>query len=529
MKMQLQQKDGITLLEKGRKGVLRMIFSRFGLVLILLAVQLLFLFGLFFRFRQLAPHYVGAASVFYLVMLVVLINGEHDASSKITWLVIMVLLPIFGACLYLYTRVEVGHRALKRRLGEIIEATGTVLVQDEAVTDRAGERNPELVDLAYYLGRTGCFPLYDNTRITYFPLGEKMFEAMLEELQKAKEFIFLEYFILDEGYMWGKILDILIKKAAEGVDVRLMYDGTCEFALLPRSYPGKLKELGIQCRVFAPVSPFLSTHYNYRDHRKIMVIDGKAAFNGGINLADEYINHIERYGHWKDTGILLKGDAVDSFTVMFLQLWHVKEKLSDFSPYLNKSEQALTATAEKSGYCMPYGDCPLDGENVGESIYMDILNRGHDYVYIMTQYLILDGELEKALTFAAQRGVDVRLIVPYVSDSFVAQALAKTYYKVLTGAGVKIYEYTPGFVHAKMFISDDRTAVVGTINLDYRSLYHHFECSTYLCEAPCIRDIKQDFDETLKKCRQITPGLIRDDKWYRKLVGNLLKFIAPLL
>lgn len=529
MEKQTQQKEVITLLEKGKKGIIHMIFSRFGIVLLLLVVQFFFLLGIFYWFRQLAPHYLGLASLFYLVMIVVLVNSDHDASAKLTWMIVMVLFPIFGAFLYIYTNVEIGHRALKKRLSDILSETRQAIAQDEGVLERVEANCPELTDLNYYINRTGCYPVYENTRVTYYPLGEQMFEAMLAALEQAKEFIFLEYFILDEGYMWGRLLDVLSRKAKEGVDVRVMYDGTCEFALLPRTYPGKLEALGIRCKVFAPISPFISTHYNYRDHRKIMVIDGETAFNGGVNLADEYINHIERYGHWKDTGVMLQGEAVASFTLMFLQMWHVNEKLGDFSPYLKTADKMKPQTENCSGFVMPYGDCPLDDDNVGESVYMDILNRAHDYVYIMTPYLILDGELEKALHFAAQRSVDVRLILPYISDNFVANAVAKTHYKSLLKAGVKLYEYTPGFVHAKVFVSDDRKAVVGTINMDYRSLYHHFECATYLYDAPCIRDVKKDFLETLDRSRMVTMETIRKEKWYIKLVGNVLKFVAPLL
>lgn len=527
MENETQRKDGITLLEKGKKGVIHMIFSRFGIILLLLVIQVLFLFGLFFKFRQLAPHYLGFATLFYLVMIVVLVNSDHDASAKITWLIVMMVFPVFGALLYLYTSVELGHRALKKRMLSIMDRTRQAIPQEQRVLEKVEAASPELADLQYYVNRTGCFPVYENTRVKYFPLGEEMFEAMLAELEKAERFIFLEYFILDEGYMWGRLLDVLSRKAREGVDVRVMYDGTCEFALLPRVYPRKLEALGIRCKVFAPITPFVSTHYNYRDHRKIMVIDGRTAFNGGINLADEYINHIRRFGYWKDTGVMLQGDAVDSFTLMFLQMWYVNEPLCDFTPFLTARE--FSPVGESRGFVMPYGDCPLDDYNVGESVYMDILNRAHDYVYIMTPYLILDGELEKALTFAAQRSVDVRLILPHISDSFVAQSLAKTYYRPLLKAGVKIYEYTPGFVHAKVFVSDDSKAVVGTINMDYRSLYHHFECATYLQGTDCVADIKEDFLATLDKCQEATLDTVRNEKWYVKLVGDVMKFVAPLL
>lgn len=352
---------------------------------------------------------------------------------------------------------------------------------------------------------------------------------MLVELDKAKDFIFMEYFIVDDGYMWDNILEVLIKKANEGVDVRVMYDGTCEFALLPRTYPSSLEEFGIHCKVFSPVSPFISTHYNYRDHRKIMVIDGKTAYNGGINMADEYINYTHKYGHFKDVGVMLKGDAVDSFTLMFLQMWSVNERHCDFSKYLNVGDSLSAGGYFSNGFVMPFGDCPLDEYDVGKSVYMDILNRAKDYVYIMTPYMIMDGELENSLTFSAERGVDVRIILPHISDSFVAQALAKTHYKKLLDAGVKVYEYTPGFVHAKVFVSDDVKSVVGSINMDYRSLYHHFECATYMYGTRCIDDIKSDYKDTLAKCQQVTYESIKNDKWYIKLIGKVLKFVAPLI
>lgn len=512
-----------------KKGIISMVFSRFGIVLVLLALQILVLLGLFLKFSQLAPHYYIISAVFYIFMIIVIVNSDHDASSKITWLTIMAFLPIFGALLYIYTTVDIGHRVLKKRVTHILKNTKNKITQDKSVIDKAEEICPDVADLNYYLNKSGRFPLYENTDVTYYPIGEKMFQSMLVELDKAKDFIFMEYFIVDDGYMWDNILEVLIKKANEGVDVRVMYDGTCEFALLPRTYPSSLEKLGIHCKVFSPVSPFISTHYNYRDHRKIMVIDGKTAYNGGINMADEYINYTHKYGHFKDVGVMLKGDAVDSFTLMFLQMWSVNERHCDFSKYLNVWDSLSAGGYFSNGFVMPFGDCPLDEYDVGKSVYMDILNRAKDYVYIMTPYMIMDGELESSLTFSAERGVDVRIILPHISDSFVAQALAKTHYKKLLDAGVKVYEYTPGFVHAKVFVSDDVKSVVGSINMDYRSLYHHFECATYMYGTRCIDDIKSDYKDTLAKCQQVTYESIKNDKWYIKLIGKVLKFVAPLI
>ncbi|MDE6665129.1 MAG: hypothetical protein K2K14_02920 [Ruminococcus sp.] len=304
-----------------------------------------------------------------------------------------------------------------------------------------------------------------------------------------------------------------------------MYDGMCEISTLSFDYPERVEKLGIKCKDFSPIRPFLSTHYNYRDHRKILVIDGKVAFNGGINLADEYINRIERFGHWKDTAVMLKGEAVQSFTLMFLQMWNITEKSPEWDKFLtNDCEQA-----DAEGFVMPYADCPLDDYKVGENVYMDILNRATDYVHIMTPYLILDGELETSLKFAAQRGVDVKIILPGIPDKKMAYALAKSHYRSLIKTGVKIYEYTPGFVHAKVWSSDNEKAVVGTINLDYRSLYHHFECATYMYKTKCITDIENDFCETLERCREVTPETIKKEKFFYKFFGGIMKIFAPLM
>ena len=326
--------------------------------------------------------------------------------------------------------------------------------------------------------------------------------------------------------MWGNILDILARKAKEGVEVRLLYDGSCEFALLPRSYPKMLEELGIKCRVFAPVSPFVSTHYNYRDHRKILVIDGNCAFTGGINLADEYINRGSRFGHWKDCAIMLRGEAVKNFTLMFLQMWNMSDKTTELGDYLN---YPANLPADASGYVMPYGDSPLDAEHVGKQVYVDILNRAERYVHIMSPYLILDAETENALKFAAKRGVDVALILPGIPDKKLPYALAKGHYKSLLSAGVKIYEYSPGFVHSKLFVSDDIKAVVGTINLDYRSFSHHFECAAYMHSTGCINDIEADFESTLKLCRRVSMETVKKEKLSLKLLGILMKVVAPLM
>ncbi len=495
-------------------------------MLLMMIAQIFILFSIFRWFGEFLPHIFGGTVLFTFIMVICLLNSKMNPTAKITWLIVIMLVPVFGVLLFAYTQSDLGHRALKTRMNQIITETRESIPQSQDTMKKLSEQEPGVARLAHYMHRSGCHPVFEHTAVTYFPLGEDKFAEMLRQLEAAQHFIFMEYFIVDEGTMWGQILEILAKKAKEGVDVRVMYDGACEFALLPHDYPKRLKALGIRCKMFAPVSPFVSTHYNYRDHRKILVIDGHTAFNGGVNLADEYINQKEKFGHWKDTAVMIKGEAVKSFTLMFLQMWHVDDVKVESEQFLAYPSLPVQ---EAKGFVIPYGDCPLDDDKLGERVYMDILNRSLSYVHIMTPYLILDGEMETALKFAAERGVDVVLILPGIPDKAVPYALAKTHYASLLSSGVKIYEYTQGFVHAKVFVSDDDEAVVGTINLDYRSLYHHFECATYLYQADCIPKIAADFQETLAKCREVTMDTVRHEKWHVKLTGRLMKAVAPLM
>ena len=519
---------GIRLLKKGQKGLVHVIFSRFGLVLLLLVLQFGGLFSILRWFGELLPHYLGGSALVTAAMVCYLLNIDMDNSVRITWLVVIAVLPVLGVPLFWYTKKDVGHRMLKARFIELEGETRTQLPRDEKILERLRQQDPGAASLMQYLqGRGGGFPVYENTRVTYFDGGEAKFAELLRQLETAEHYIFLEYFIIDEGLMWGRILEVLARKAAQGVDVRVMYDGTCEFSTLPRDYPKRLEALGIRCKVFSRVTPFVSTHYNFRDHRKIFVIDGRVGFTGGVNLADEYINHVEKYGSWKDAAVMLEGEAVRSMTALFLQMWCIFQE-PEFGRFLTGK---IPAAEKATGFVVPYGDCPLDGERVGEMVYIDMLNRARKYVHIITPYLILDGELETALRFAAERGVDVHLILPGVPDKRFAYALAKTHYAALLSSGVKISEWTPGFTHAKVVVADGREAVVGTINLDYRSLYHHFENAVWMYGADCIRDIEGDFQTTLEKCRTVKPTVrsIWQGKKLLHLTGLVLKVIAPLM
>lgn len=352
-----------------------------------------------------------------------------------------------------------------------------------------------------------------------------MFPVMLSELNKAEKFIFMEYFIIEDGLMLNSILDILKEKASRGVDVRFMYDSLGSIAKAPVDIVRDLRNAGIRCFEFNTFRSILDNRYNNRDHRKICVIDGNVGFTGGVNLADEYINVKTVYGHWKDTAIMIKGDAVWSLTNMFLTLWDGINKCDeDFRKYLPDID-----VKTDNGYVIPYTDFPIDNETVGKSVYLNMINRANRYIYIMTPYLILDNTMATSLCDAAKSGIDVRLITPGIADKKLVNLLTKSYYDKLIEAGVKIYEYTPGFVHAKIFVSDDETAVVGTINLDYRSLAHHFENAIWMYKTDIVADIKKDFLDTQEKCERITLEKCMKKSFAKIIFLPILRLFSPML
>ena len=518
----------IRLIKYHKKGILRLIFSRLVGILLLLFFQVYIIYSILSWFKSLVTYYTLIMGIFTIIMVFYLYNNDMDSSAKLTWMIIIAVFPIPGSIFLAYSQVEIGHRSLKKIVIEAIDRTRDSLTQDEEVMKELENDTSGLLELRNYINQTGCFSVYKNTDVTYLPWGQDYYEHVIEEIKRAEHFIFLEYFIIEEGYMWGTILKLLADKAREGVEVRLLYDGMCEMQLLPHDYDKRLAEYGIRAKTFATIHPFVSTYYNYRDHRKVLVVDGRVAFNGGINLADEYMNLRDRFGVWKDTAVMVKGDAVKAYTLMFLQMWSAGEEDGDIQKYLDATVPS-PEYRDLPGYVMPYSDIPLDSEKVGENVYMDVLNRARKYVHIMTPYLILDDELKNSIKYAARRGVEVSIILPGVPDKKMAYALAKSHYSSLIKAGVNIYEYTPGFVHAKNFSSDGDKAIVGTINLDYRSLYHHFECATYMYKTESVQAVEDDFKSTLEKCHKIDVEDIKHEKLRYKLAGGVVKLFAPLM
>lgn len=467
-------------------------------------------------------HLLSVFTFFYLL------NRSMDSRSKLSWLIIIALFPIFGTALLYFSLADFGVRRLKKRLVEATVQASDYLATEPEVEDYLSHSDRQLQRLAYFLEHSPAhFPIYRDTEVTYFPLGDDMLPALLEDLKKAERYIFMEYFIIDEGVMWGEILAILEEKAKAGLDVRVMFDGMNEMTTLSYDYIERLHKVGIKAQTFSPVKPILSTYYNYRDHRKITVIDGQVAYTGGVNIADEYVNKRQRFGHWKDTALRLDGSAVQTLKALFLTMWSVTgvDDPVDMDRYLQEKPQKK----KNEGLVLPYANSPLTYHKVAENVYLHLLNTSTDYVYIMTPYLILDDELVRAMTFAARRGVDVRIIMPGIPDKQYAFDIATTYFKPLLDAGVRIFRYTPGFVHAKIYVSDAKQAVVGTINTDYRSLYQNFENGVYLYKNLEVLKIEQDFEVTQALSEEVTLESLSKMPMFHRLGGYLFSLIGPLM
>lgn len=510
-----------------KKGLFRIVFSRTGIILLLILVQLIWFMRIPYYLEEYLRYLYGVLVILEVIVIIYIINAEENPAFKMTWMLFVVALPFIGVPFYIFVKMQMGNSYMKGRLSELKLETADYMRQDKEVVDALWASKSANANLAYYLSNRVGFPVYRNTEVTYFPLGEDKFRRMVSELQNARKFIFMEYFIVEYGFMWDTILNILRRKAADGVEVRFMYDGMCAISMLPYDYPDQLRRLGIECRMSNPMKPFLSTVQNNRDHRKICVIDGRVGFTGGVNIGDEYINKKKRFGHWKDTAVMLKGDAVQSLTMMFLEMWNVEKRSEEnYRRYLTPKARGVR---RELGYVIPYADSPFDNENVGEEVYFHILNHAKKYVHIMTPYLILDNEMITTLTRVAKCGIEVIIIMPHIPDKWYAFAVAKTYYKELIESGVQIYEYTPGFVHAKIFVSDDDTATVGTINMDYRSLYLHFECGAFIYNNSEIDKIERDFKRTLAKCHKVTLLEVKGQTLFTKISGRVLRLVAPLM
>ena len=575
-------------------ALFRLLFSRAVLIGLLLFLQLsLFIVGIVYLSQDFIYLYLFFIMLSVAVCVWILNNRRYSPDIKLAWIIPIAFFPVFGGLLYLL--FGAFHlRACEREYLQTLKHTNRTylpaslfpldgafsadapsadmsLLRKSAADKEASPRRfaaPALDDTvirhSHYITQNSGYPPYFHTDTRYYPLGEVMWQDMLADLRKARRFIFLEYFIIEPGAMWDAILSILLDKAAAGVEVRILYDDMGCMYTLPPGYFQSLAEKGIRAKVFSPFRPRLEPAVNRRDHRKLCIIDGVCGYTGGINLADEYINLREKHGHWKDTAIRLAGDAVRSFTVMFLQLWDFcppRRALSDYARYLDPPASSGPSAAAQpdslagvngrlyqpdplaqgpppdssfpaaayQGLVQPYANNPLDGENIGESVYLGILNRALRYVYIMTPYLIPGHELLQALILCAKSGVDVRIITPHIADKWFVHEMTRSHYQPLIEAGVKIYEYTPGFLHSKVFLCDDQIGTVGSVNLDYRSLRLHFENGVYLAGAKCLVEIRADFKQTLARCTRITLADCQRVPLFTRLIRAFLRIIAPLM
>lgn len=515
-------------MERFLRGIFKIIFSRTLVVILMVLLQIAFLVGSFLTLGSYYPYIWEGMGVLSVLLIVIIINRDEPTEFKLTWIIPMCLFPLLGALIYLFVMTDQGGLRLRAKLRRRVKETKGLLTTSKE-TEEAVKLYPEAFrGFAHYMEYKAGFPVYHDTNACYYPLGENKFTDLLTDLKKAQKYIFLEYFIIEPGKMWDAVLEILKAKVKEGVEVRVMYDGMCSLLLLPYRYPRELALYGIKAKMFAPIVPFLSTTQNNRDHRKILVIDGEIAYTGGVNLADEYINQKMRFGHWKDVAVKVTGEAAKSFTVMFLQMWNVSSKEEGvYTPYLE------TASGQKEiacrGLVIPYGDTPTRKMEVAKTVYESMIHSAARYVHIMTPYFVVDREFLDVMRYAAYRGVEVSIILPHIPDKKIVYYMARTFYPELLKAGIKVYEYTPGFIHAKVFVSDDVSAVVGTVNLDYRSFYHHFECGACFYDHPVVKPVEEDFQATILKCREVTPEYYKKIPAYQKLVGRVCRLIAPLV
>lgn len=503
----------------------KILFHRLGIIAVFLILQIALYVSTITWFSDYAIAIEWSFKLISAIVVLWLINDRSEPGYKLGWIISVLIMPVAGGLLYLLLGGNRLSYRMQRKLRVMEKKLDNYLGEDCCRSETLGEIvGPDAGHMACYLERTAGCPVYGNTETKYYALGEDCFPDMLNALESAEKSIFLEYFIIAQGEFWNAIFEVLCRKAAEGVDVRVIYDDFGTAFTLPSTFNEKLKRAGISCQVFNRLVPVLSMRQNNRDHRKYLIVDGKTAFTGGLNLADEYINRKERFGHWKDSAIRLQGDAVWSITVSFLAMWGYAEGVND-----NYNDfRALPAPTESCGYVQPYWDSPWDDEAVGRNVYLNLINKAKRYVYITTPYLALDNAVMTALKNAAKAGVDVRIITPHIPDKKIVFELTRAYYEELLEAGVRIFEYTPGFIHSKNFVVDDMYATVGTVNLDYRSMYLHFENGVIMYQTETIQDMRQDFLETQNMSQEVTREWCKEAARGRRLLRSVLRVFAPL-
>ncbi len=506
------------------RKLIKLLFGRTSIVIVLICVQIAYFAFALMRLSRYSQYITASLTIVSILVVIHLISRDENPSFKLGWCIAILTFPVFGGLFYLIVRLQSSNKSFRERIATANRSTPPLKQSEEAVRMLA-ECNEDAAIEAAYLVNTAGFPVYNASGVKYFPIGEEFFEELKIRLSQAERYIFMEYFIIASGKMWDEILEILEEKAANGVDVRVMYDSMGSLLLLPDKYYNKLERKGIKAVEFNKFRPTVSAIQNNRDHRKICVIDGQYAFTGGINIGDEYINHRSRCGHWKDNGVMVIGEAVKSFTDMFLKMWNSSYGTADNRDYLSDK---LPRIAD-DGFIIPYCDNPWDDEYVSQSVYMNIISKAKKYIYITTPYFIIGDEFITALELAAKSGVDVRVVTPHIWDKRFVYITTTAYYERLIKAGIKVYEYTPGFIHAKTFLCDDQIATVGTSNVDYRSMYMQYECGVWMCGCKALRDIKADLEDTISKSHKVTLEECKKQPLGVRAVQRLIQLFAPLM
>ncbi|MDD6810400.1 MAG: cardiolipin synthase [Lachnospiraceae bacterium] len=507
-----------------QNGISRLVFVALSMLLEITLIVLLFT-----ELNRYAE-WVNTFTRIFALILVLTIYGQHKTSAmKMPWIMLIMAFPIMGVALYLLIGLNGTTRKMRNRYEKIDEVLLPKLPANYDLIEQMKKEDESAAGIATYIQRFSGFPIYRNTDVQYYDDAAKGLEAQLAELAKAEKFIFMEYHAIEDKESWQRIQTVLEERVKAGVEVRVFYDDMGSIGFINTDFVKKLESVGIKCRVFNPFAPGLNLFLNNRDHRKITVIDGKVGFTGGYNLANEYFNITHPYGQWKDTGIRLEGDAVQNLTVMFLEMWNAIKDSDKDDTDIEQYLPVCDYVAEEKGYIQPYADTPMDEEQVGEEVYISMVNKAEKYCYFMTPYLIITDEMTHALSLAAKRGVDVRIVTPGIPDKKLVYGVTRSFYNGLVRNGVRIFEWEPGFCHAKMSVADDKMATCGTINLDYRSLYHHFENGCFLYNCSAVTEIKKDFDRTFKECREVTAQYSSGRSATLRLGQLFLRLFAQLL
>ena len=508
---------------KTKNGVKRLCFS-----IVCILLEVIFIIVMVTRLNEYAEVVNLFTRIFSGILVLGLYASDKTSSMKMPWIILILVFPIMGVALYLLIGLNGGTHKMRERYADIDRKLLPLLPDNREKLENIKNKIPKAGNISEYIWKNAGYPVYQNTDIVYYDEAVKGLEAQLLALSKAEKFIFMEYHAIEDAEAWKKIQKVLEERVQAGVEVRVFYDDMGSIGFINTDFVKKMEQIGIHCRVFNPFMPGLNVFLNNRDHRKITVIDGKVAFTGGYNLANEYFNYTNPYGQWKDTGIRLEGDAVQSLTATFLEMWNAandRNNNEDFSKYFIRSEYK----AAQTGFVQPYADSPMDDEQVGEEVYISMVNKAEKYCWFITPYLIITDEMTHALCLAAKRGVDVRIITPGIPDKKMIYSVTRSFYHGLVKNGVRIYEWTPGFCHAKMSVADDCMATCGTINLDYRSLYHHFENGCFMADSPAVLSIRNDLEETMQECREVTEQYRTGRSAYLRLGQLFMRLFAGLL